>query len=343
MTWQGDQLIDRFYQEAAAKRGREAQLQNSDTRKQSLKKTLADSLGEFPHAEKRPTVLLEDVQCDGYTRQRVELTVVEGVSFAAYVLIPDQAQAGGNPLPGVIAVHGHGYGSRQVTGMLADGSKDDGEPWGHHHFAVQLVKQGMVVIAPDIIGFGERRLQSDLDQDSNAPSSCNRLATQLLMMGKTLTGLRVTELRGVLDYFASRSEVDSSRIGIVGFSGGSLISYVTAALDDRIQATVLIGFPNTFKGSIMHVQHCICNYMPGILNHAELPELMGLIAPRPLFLESGDRDPIFPERGFREALAELQTIYASEQATEKLAGDLFAGEHEVSGRRSFPWLKEQLI
>ena len=58
---------------------------------------------------------------------------------------------------------------------------------------------------------------------------------------------------------------------------------------------VLAGYPNTFKDSIMAMRLCM-QLHPGILNHAESPEWLGLICPRPLFLESGTHDRIFPRR-----------------------------------------------
>jgi dienelactone hydrolase len=337
--WTGDIYLERLYDEAAEQRERQAAAETPEQRKNRLKGALRDSLGEFERTQDFGPLLSERVQCDGYIRERVELSAIPGLTFGAYVLIPDGMTG---KLPGVIAVHGHGYGSRQICGMLEDGTPDTGKPDIYNHFAVQLVKKGMVVIAPDVIGFGERRMLADLAKDPNAPSSCYRMSTQLLMLGKTLTGLRVTEMLETLDYFRTREEIDPERIGIAGFSGGSLISYVTAALDARIRASVLIGFPNTFRDSIIAVHHCVCNYTPGILMQAELPELMGLIAPRPLFLESGDEDPIFPADGFNKAVRELQSIYGREGVQDRLAFDLFPGAHEISGRKSFDWLKQAL-
>ncbi|WP_373233179.1 dienelactone hydrolase family protein [Cohnella sp.] len=338
--WNGDALIDKLYEQAREHRERIGRDEAPGQKKSRLKDSLKASLGEFElTADTYNPDLLERVECDGYIRERVELSVVSGLTFGAYILIP--ANAAGK-LPGVIAVHGHGYGSRQICGMRPDGTTDTGEPDIYNHFAVQLVKKGFVVIAPDVIGFGERRMQADLAVDPDTPSSCYTMSTHLLMLGKTLTGLRVAEMLGTLDYFAQRPEVDSTRIGIAGFSGGSLIAYVASALDERIRASLLIGFPNTFKDSIMAVHHCVCNYSPGILMQAELPELMGLIAPRPLFLESGDNDPIFPAVGFSKAVQQLQQIYKQEGVDHLLKYDLFPGVHEISGRISFEWLKSVL-
>ncbi|GMK41985.1 hypothetical protein PCCS19_50440 [Paenibacillus sp. CCS19] len=336
---QGDAALARWYEEQTLVRERQAAQQTPEERRSWLLGQLRHSLGTFERSTGFSPVMLERTVCDGYIRERVELSAVSGLTFGAYVLIPDGTSG---RLPAVVAVHGHGYGSRQICGMTADGEIDTLSTGGHSHFAVQLVKRGMVVIAPDVIGFGERRLASDLAGDPNAPNSCYVMATRLLMLGRTLTGLRVAEIIGALDYLAERPEVDPSRIGIAGFSGGSVISYTAAALDDRIRAALLIGYPNTFKDSIWDIRHCLCNYTPGILTEAELPELLGLIAPRPLFLESGRNDHIFPAEGFERAVAEIQKLYERADAGERLAYDLFEGDHEVSGRHSFDWMKRQL-
>jgi dienelactone hydrolase len=337
--WNGDAWLERQYEEALSQHRSKAESELANERRPMLKTALREAIGSF---EANPSVvpkLLESVQCDGYRRERVELSATPGLAFAAYVLIPDHAEG---PLPGVLALHGHGYGSREIVGLLPDGSPDDAVPGIHQHFALQLVKRGMAVIAPDVIGFGERRLQADLIEDPQAGSSCYRLSTQLMMLGKTLTGLRVTEALKAFHYLASRPEVDAERIGAMGFSGGGLIAYVAAVMEARIKATVLTGFANTFKDSIFAVHHCIDNYTPGLLQYAELPELIGLIAPRPLFLESGERDPIFPVAGFRKAADAIKEIYESVDADESFDTDIFPGAHEISGRRSYDWLREAL-
>lgn len=174
-------------------------------------------------------------------------------------------------IPDVLAVHGHGYGSNEIVGLLPDGSLDPEKPGIHGHFAVELVKRWLMVVAPDVIGFGERRLGEDLDKDPRVSSSCYKLATQLLLYGKTLTGLRVTEFLAALDYLAGSEETDST---------GS------AQWASPTEPYVLTGFPGTFKGTIMEVFHCVDNFTPVKLKHAELPEWIGLIAPRALFVES---------------------------------------------------------
>lgn len=295
-----------------------------------------------PFADRRvpaAPVVLEQVRCDGYRRDRIELQTLAGMRFRAYLLIPD-----GRPEPGpaVLAVHGHGYGSRQITGLLADGSADPDRTDGHHHFAEALARRGLLVLAPDVVGFGERRSAADRVFDAEAGNACYRLGTELLLQGATLTGLRTAELLGVVDHLAARGDVDPDRIGIVGHSGGSLLSLITSALDPRIAATVLCGYPNTFAASIRSVRHCLCNYLPGVLRYGEQPDLLELIMPRALFLESGERDPIFPRAGFEAAVGQVGGSYAQAGLGDRFDHDLHPGGHEVSGRASFRWLTKTL-
>lgn len=338
--WQGeDAWLEGLYQDAIASHKNHAASQTAEERRQTLLQALREMLGEFePNQSFTPTVI-ERVECDGYIRERVELSAAAGLTFAAYVLLPKDAD---RPIPGVLALHGHGYGSREVVGLLPDGTPDDGEPGIHQHFALQLVKRGLAVIAPAVIGFGERRLEADLAENPDAPNSCNRLATQLLMLGKSLTGLRVFEARKALDYLISRPEVARDHIGAMGFSGGALIANTVAALDDRVQALVLTGFTNTFRDSILAVHHCIDNYTPGMLQVAELPEFISLFAPKPLFLESGSEDPIFPKEGFERAVHRIREAYKERGAEERLRIDLFPGGHGISGRYAYDWLKDVL-
>ena len=64
---------------------------------------------------------------------------------------------------------------------------------------------------------------------------------------------------------------------------------------------MISGYLNTFRDSIMSLSHCIDNYVPGILNWAEMYDVAGLIAPRPLFVESGIKDDIFPIEASKQA------------------------------------------
>jgi dienelactone hydrolase len=305
----------------------------------SLKNKLNKVLGDFPNEtiDFAPKIV-ETTEFENYTRERVAYSVTPNLRVPAYLLIPKHKA---RPLPAVIACHGHGYGSREVVGLSPDGLHEQANTGLHKSFAVELVKRGYVVFIPEVIGFGDRRLKEDMEKDPTE-NSCYRLATSLLMIGKTLAGQRVFELKKGIDYLCSREEVDSSRIGCIGFSGGGQICAYTSALDERIKATVISGYTNTFESSILSIRHCIDNYLPGMLQYAELPDLIGLIAPRALFIESGKEDTLFPIEATYTALSKLKKIYDILEHSQKFGWDDFSGSHEFSGLKAFDWLENHL-
>lgn len=157
-----------------------------------------------------------------------------------------------------------------------------------------------------------------------------------------MAGYRVFETLRCVDYLLTREDVDAERIGCMGISGGGLVCSFAAAIDDRISAAVVSGFTNTFQASILSMHHCVDNYVPGLSLVAEMPDLLSLIAPKPLLIEAGTRDPIFPVHATQEAYEKLQSIYHLLGAVENLELDLFEGEHEISGKLAYDWFRRVL-
>jgi hypothetical protein len=102
------------------------------------------------------------------------------------------------------------------------------------------------------------------------------------------------------------------------------------------------GYLNTFRECIMSLSHCIDNYVPGILNWAEQYDIAGLIAPRPLFAESGERDDIFPVAASRESFARVRKIYDVFDAAAIVEHETFDGPHSFWGKRGLPFLATHL-
>lgn len=292
-------------------------------------------------------VELERVDKGDYVREKVEYTTAEGLRVPAYVLVPKTAS--GKRLPAVVGWAGHGTGHQEAVGLRHDGSeRDETEGAGiHNDFAIKLVRRGMLVLVPETVGFGVRRManprmQREKPNDPAHYNSCYALSALLMLMGKSLVGLRVYEAFRAVDYLLTRPDVDAGRIGCVGFSGGGMVTSYYAALDERVRATVIHGYTNTFKGGILRKPHCMDNYIPGLMELGDLPDILGLIAPRALFVESGLRDGLFPADQVREAVDRLKEIYRLEGAEGELDWELFDGGHMIKGERSYDWLKSKL-
>ncbi|WP_163101945.1 alpha/beta hydrolase family protein [Peribacillus alkalitolerans] len=338
--WSPDEYLEQAYRNTTQRLSFNANNRREWSEwRDTLKRKFSDILAVPPNdlTELNPKIL-EHNELEDYIRERVEYSVDINLRVLAYLLIPKNQT---KPLPTIIACHGHGYGSKELVGLQPNGKEKRLDHSYHKDFAIDLVKRGYVVLVPEVIGFGDRRLKDDLEKEVTE-NSCFRLATYLLMLGKTLAGQRVHEFQKGIDFLHTRQEVDASRIGCMGFSGGGQICAFAAAIDERIKAVVISGYTNTFKSSILSMRHCIDNYLPGILQYAEMPDIIGLIAPRPLFIESGKDDLLFPIEAAELAYSKINNIYQSIGKSGNLGWDSFFGEHEVNGLVSYDWLDSYL-
>jgi dipeptidyl aminopeptidase/acylaminoacyl peptidase len=274
----------------------------------------------------------------GYQRTYLEFESAPGEIVPAWLLVPTGLT---HPVPAVIAVHGHGSGMDDLVGLNPDGTERSAPQGYHQDFAIALCRRGMVVLAPELRAFGRRREPADLAAGVSA-SSCRAAAWWGIMLGKPLLGSRVSDVLRAIDLLESLPEVDARRIGIMGGSGGGAVALMAAALDSRLRAVVISNYFCTFRDSILAIEHCFCNYVPGLLQDAEIYDIAALIAPRPLLIQSGTDDRIFPLPGVLEAYDRLRRAYTAQGVAENLDKDIFAGGHQINGAKACDFLQQWL-
>ena len=94
-------------------------------------------------------------------------------------------------------------------------------------------------------------------------------------------------------------------------------AFFSAAVLPRLRYAMPSCYFCTFRDSIMSIYHCADNYVPGLLQYAEMADVMGLFAPRPVVLVAGEHDAIFPVAATRRAFADLQQVYAAVGAADR--------------------------
>ena len=236
----------------------------------------------------------------------------------------------------MLTPHGHSKLGRYVyAGIDPSGNPVPAE--GDRDIALQAVRQGYIAIAPEARAFGESRFAPE--QKSDANHSCVAWQMRALMFGRTLIGERVWDIMRLIDYAATRNDVDSSRIVITGNSGGGTISLFAAAIDERISISIPGSFFCTFAASIGSIHHCPCNFFPGMLELGEMADFAGLIAPRPFLAVNGERDPIFPSPATKEAFAALQRIYTVADAGDRCELFIGDGEHRYFAEPVWPFVR----
>ena len=124
-------------------------------------------------------------------------------------------------------------------------------------------------------------------------------------------GVEVWNAMRALDYLATRPEVDATRIGLTGISGGGAITWYTAALDERVAVAAPVCSTFTYGSQAAHwiaAGQCDCIYYHNTYQW-DFPVLGALIAPRPLLMISGQKDTIFPPDGYHEVFQRAKRIY----------------------------------
>jgi dienelactone hydrolase len=285
---------------------------------------------------------LESVEEDGYTRELVVFQSQPGEYVPCYVLIPRGAAA---PYRPVIALHGHGAaGARYVVGLAQSEFELQHTQEANYDYARQLALRGFLVFAPTLRGFAERMEPPPLRNMLEAmyPSSCEAAGYDALLLGQTLLGLRVWDQMRLIDYIHTRPEPLTRGLACLGLSGGGSATLYTAALEPRVTCAVISCAFNMYRTSILPLSHCACNYIPGLLQYAEVDDIGGLIAPRPVLVEAGAQDRIFPLAGTQQAVAGLRRIYAAFGAEAAVQTDFFEGGHRWSGAKAYDWLAQEL-
>lgn len=286
--------------------------------------------------------LLESVDKGDYLREKILLQTGADTLMPVYLLLPKSAP---RPLPVVLAFHGHGYGAKDIVGLWEDGDERDTPDGYHKDFGVSLCRAGLAVAAPEISCFGERQtdfsyLNPHLGQE--APSTCAHTAMLAFHLGSSVVGLRVHDGIRLVDYLETRPELNTRRLGAMGISGGGMHAFFSTCLDERIRACVVSGYYSTFRDSILAMNHCACNFVPGLGQFGEMYDLVGLVAPRPMLVEAGNHDGIFPIGAVKESVQRANAVYSVLGDSLEVETDYFEGRHQISGRRAYDFLKQAL-
>jgi dienelactone hydrolase len=289
---------------------------------------LDEALAPWPERVPLELEITDEEACTGYRRQRVVFDSEQTMSVPAYLLVPDQRRS---PGPAVLAVHGHGPGKSRICGLETEGA-----PGGD--YAAELARRGYVVLAPDLRCFGER-----LDWNPEDHYACDTNLVHQVMGGWNPLTQNLWDLARALDVLESHTLVDASRMGMVGFSYGATTTLFLAALDSRVAVAVVSGFFSSWAESHkVPWNMCGSQVLFGMLGRMEHVDLAALIAPRPLLVQSGDQDMLFPVAAADDALDRLHPVYELSGAGDRLAHDVFEGEHQWNGPGAYPFLDRWL-
>ena len=129
----------------------------------------------------------------------------------------------------------------------------------------------------------------------------------------------------------------------MGLSFGGTMTTWMSLIDKRIKAADIICYSDRFEDfAVGRANFCGSQMIPGLFNLCDVPDLHGLIAPRPLLIEIGKQDDCFRVDSALSCYRELEQIYAAAGASDRLQLDLFEGEHQFAGNKAFGFFDRYL-
>ena len=258
-----------------------------------------------------------------------------GVSIPAYIGSPREDVM---PTRWMICLQGHSSGMHISLGLDQAESTYLPRNGRELDIASQALAAGFGIICIEQYSLGMRQ-ESELTKI--APHPCQDAAMQSILLGHTLTGIRVAESLRIVSFLRESGIIN----GIVGFAGNSMggtISMYAAALDDSIDFAIPSSCTSTLEQSLLSLYHCTDLYIPRLASYFDTQDILALIAPRSLIIAQGVCDPIFPLSGLRDVVSDLEEVYRFWGAPNRFQLVLGSGGHKFYGTLIFPELARML-
>jgi len=284
----------------------------AEQRKKWVRETLLDILRGLPDYNGPLNARITGrIEAESYTIEKVIFESLPGFFVTANLYRPNQ--------PG-----------RYPAVLLQSGHTQEGKP-EPQRLAANLALKGFVSLTFDPVGQGEREQTYDRQVDGPlAGWSVNehlQAGAQSILIGESVARYFVWDAKRALDYLLSRPEVDATRVGAAGCSGGGALTVFIGALDPRLKAVVPACFPNSYRllfaGPDPDSEMSWPNFISRGLDVADFVELS---APTPWLIQATEHDYFTPE-GAKLVYDEARRWYALYGADEKVRLFVGSGPH----------------
>ena len=310
----------------------------------ALPKVLA-TLGDFPPRVPLNPQLLAEWEQDGLSKQRWIIDVGKHISATFVLNIPKELKTG-EKRPAILCWHGHGpHGKDPVMGNDSSEELRASIKMHNYDYGRQMAKAGFVTFGIDWIGCGERNdnHKPHFRTQNGTRDWCNLYYLNATMLGMTSISINVTHGMAATDFACTFPFVDASRLGVMGLSGGGTMTVWSALCDERFKAAEIICYSDLWAYfGFRDLNYCGMQVAPGLYKLVDLPDLQGLIAPRPLLIDIGAYDTCFFVDTALACYRQLERIYKAASISDRLELDLFPGEHAWGGNKSLAFFRKHL-
>ncbi len=314
-----------------------------EKRSSLLRQRVLVANGLFPLPERTPlnAVVHGKIERPGFTVEKVYFESVPGFHVTGLLFRPAGKNAeAGKKYPAVLSPHGHGgrlqdFGEEGVLKQIEAGAEKFADSGRFPKVArcATLARLGCVTFLYDMIGYADnQQLSRDLGHgfktqrpDFEDKESWGLYSAQAEMRLQSIFGLQTWNSVRALDFLESLPDVDPSRIGVTGGSGGGTQTIMICAFDDR----PVVAFPNGMVSSSMQ-GGCTCENASLLRIGTGNVELAALFAPKPQGMTAANdwtKEMFVEGKGFPE-LKKLYGLYGKPDNV--LCADLLRFPHNYN-------------
>jgi dienelactone hydrolase len=283
-----------------------ASLKDWQARRQALRQQALVAEGLWPMPEKTPlnAVVHGKIDRDEYTIEKVFFESTPGHYVSGNLYRP-KGKTG--KLPGVLFPHGHWQDARfydagetAAQALIKGGGEktDAGARYPLQALPAMLARMGCVVFHYDMVGHSDSKVIPHTEGFRDAEAE---LRLQSFMGLQTWNSIRA------LDFLLSLPDVDPTRIGVTGASGGGTQTFILCAVDDR----PTVAFPAVMVSTEMQ-GGCVCENASYLRQGTGNVELAALFAPKPLGMTGAHDWTLHMEEAGLPSLRQLYKLYGAE-------------------------------
>ncbi len=283
---------------------------------QRLRSEFVKRLGGFPDRGPLNSQTIKTIDANGYRIEKVIFESRPQHHITANFYVP----RGDGPFPGVVVSSGH---SR--TAKTADYNQ---------RFGIMLARCGIAALCFDPIGQGERsQILNDRGENQISGTTTEHFLVGLgsILVGRNTATYRVHDAMRAIDYLVARPEIDASRIGMTGCSGGGTLTSYTMAIDDRVACAAPACYLTNFRRLIETIgpQDAEQNIFGQIAWGMDQTDYVLIRAPKPTLISSTTQD-FFDVSGSWETFRQAKQIYGRLGFPERVDLVEVEGKHGVT-------------
>lgn len=225
-----------------------------ETKRAKIRKGILDGAGIKSISRNNPKIisLTNKKEANGYSIQNIKIESLNGFFVSGNLYLPTNLTS---KVPAIMCPHGH-----FENGRLLEYTQQR---------CATLARMGAIVFSYDMVGYGD--------------------ANYAIHKSDSTLKLQILNSISVLNFLWNHPNVNKSKIGITGESGGGTQTFLLAAIDSRIAVSVpTVMVASHFFGGCVCESGLPIHVRPShITNNSEIAACM---APRPMLLISDGAD-----------------------------------------------------